>query len=101
MVASAVATMVWSHAERNIASIRPSRMRRMAGWSRRSGVSWTAVTTELLKNEKGAQGATSRSQDGLFAGGVNVLQRNTAMQAGDAWRARSRNRRTNYSALFG
>jgi len=34
------------------------------------------------ENEKGAQGATSRSQDGPFAGGVNVLQRNTAMQAG-------------------
>jgi hypothetical protein len=34
------------------------------------------------ENEKGAQGATSRSQDGPFAGGVNVLQRNTAMQPG-------------------
>src|ERR1044072_1778256 len=90
MVASAVATMVWSSAERNIASIRPSRMRRVAGWSRRAGTAWTAVTMELLKTKKArmrprhfpfstwavcAAGQRAAAQHGHAGGDARIPQR--------------------------
>src|SRR3954447_23505837 len=62
MVASAVATIVWSSAERTIASISPRMMRLTVAWSRRAGGAEGAVTKELRTNENGAR-AAPRVQD--------------------------------------
>src|SRR3954447_24507655 len=82
MVASAVATIVWSSAERNIASISPRMMRLTVAWSRRAGGAEGAVTKELRTNENGARAAPVHDENAVVAKKFKAQECRGGMRAG-------------------